>query len=66
MLGFKALQDLFTRDVLAGLGLLGFVHDLQLAEEDVAYLFRTSDVECLTGFLVYFLFILLHAVGEYS
>ena len=60
------MQHLFGCDELSGLGLLGLVHNLHLAEEHLAHLLGRRDVEFMSCQIVYVLFNLLHAVGQCS
>ena len=62
----ELLQHLFGCDELSGLGLLGLVHNLHLAEEHLAHLLGRRYVELMSGELVYVLLNLLHAVGQGS
>ena len=45
VLAAEAFEHFFGGDVLAGLGLLGFLHQLEAVEEHFAHLLRRGDVE---------------------
>ena len=45
VLAAEAFEHLFGGDVLAGLGLLGFLHQLEAVKEHFAHLLRRGDVE---------------------
>ena len=46
------MQHFLVGDILSGLGLLGFIHYLHLAEKDISNLLGRGDIELLSCLLV--------------
>ena len=60
----QLLQHFLTGDILSFLGLLGFIDDFEFVKENVAHLFRRSDIKMFSCQFVDALLYVEHALGQ--